>query len=34
MTIQTVSLAVADQDDLLDFKKELQEAFSVAVIDE
>ncbi|MCA0345357.1 MAG: hypothetical protein LCH99_37425 [Proteobacteria bacterium] len=34
MTIQTVSLAVADQNDLPDFKKELQEAFSLAVIDE
>ncbi|MGE6738871.1 GNAT family N-acetyltransferase [Allorhizobium pseudoryzae] len=34
MTHQTVSLTVADPDDLPHFKKELQEAFSVAVVDE
>lgn len=34
MTNQALSLTIADPDDLLDFKRELQEAFSVAVIDE
>ncbi len=34
MTSHTVSLTIADPDDLPDFKKELQEAFAFAVIDE
>lgn len=34
MTNHTISLTVAHPDDLADFKRELQEAFSVAVIDE
>lgn len=33
VTNQTVTLAVAHPDDLQDFKRELQEAFAVAVID-
>ncbi|MBC2771837.1 GNAT family N-acetyltransferase [Rhizobium sp. AQ_MP] len=34
MSDQTVSLIIADPDDLPDFKRELQEAFAIAVIDE
>lgn len=34
MTSHTVSLTIADPSDLPDFKRELQEAFALAVIDE
>tara|TARA_Y100000815_G_scaffold154017_1_gene139848 strand:+ start:693 stop:1253 length:561 start_codon:yes stop_codon:yes gene_type:complete len=34
MTSQSVSLAVADLNDLPEFKKELQEAFAIAVVEE